>query len=150
MAGLTWFADNRVNIGGHGYLIHPSPLLGVVYTLVFFLVIMMTNVHLRGIYSVVLVLAALVLVLLVAYFDWWRWLVEWSRQLHIYVNMGFYVFTSTLIFIVWALNFFIFDRMTYWKLTPGQLTQEHVIGGAAKSYDTRGMVFEKVRQDLFR
>jgi hypothetical protein len=66
------------------------------------------------------------------------------------MNMGFYVFFSTLIFVVWALNFFVFDRMTYWKLTPGQLTQETVIGGAAKSYDTRGMVFEKIRQDLFR
>jgi hypothetical protein len=34
--------------------------------------------------------------------------------------------------------------------TPGQLTHDAVIGGAQKSYDTRGMVFEKNRQDLFR
>jgi len=35
-------------------------------------------------------------------------------------------------------------------VTPGQLTHDAVIGGAQKSYDTRGMVFEKHRQDLFR
>jgi hypothetical protein len=152
MAALTWLAGNQVHLvpDGPAYLIHPSRLLGVVYTLVFFLVIMTTNVSLRGIYSAVVILVVLVLVLLAAYFDWWPWLIAWFRQLDIYMNMGFYVFFSTLIFIVWALNFFVFDRMTYWKLTPGQFTQEHVIGGAAKSYDTRGMVFEKVQQDLFR
>jgi hypothetical protein len=151
MALLTWLAHNEVAVTeGHKYLIHPSRNLGVIYTVVFFLVILMTNVTLRGIYSAVAILAALVLVLLAAYFDWWPSLLGWWNQLDIYMNMGFYVFFSTLIFVVWVLNVFIFDRMTYWKLMPGQLTQEHVIGGAAKSYDTRGMVFEKHRQDLFR
>jgi hypothetical protein len=153
MAGLTFMADHHVKLdpnSTHEYLIHPNKYLGVVYTFVFFIVIMTTNVSLKGIYSAVAILVALVLVLLAAYFDWWPYLVGWFGQLDIYMNMGFYVFFSTLIFLVWAANFFIFDRLTYWKLTPGQLTQEYVIGGAAKSWDTRGMVFEKVRQDLFR
>jgi hypothetical protein len=45
---------------------------------------------------------------------------------------------------------FVYDRFSYWRVTPGQLTHDAVIGGAQKSYDTRGMVFEKHRQDLFR
>ena len=45
---------------------------------------------------------------------------------------------------------FVYDRLSYWRVTPGQLTHDTVIGGAQKSYDTRGMVFEKHRQDLFR
>jgi hypothetical protein len=111
---------------------------------------MTSNISLRGIYSAVLILVALVFIFAAAYFDWWPSLLGWLGHLEIYMNLGFYLFFSSLIFIVWALNFVIFDRMTYWKLTPGQLTQEYVIGGAAKSWDTRGMVFEKVRQDLFR
>jgi hypothetical protein len=153
MAALTWMSQNSVKIipdASQGYLIHPNKYLGVVFTFVFFVVIVSTNVSLKGVYSAVAILVALVLILLAAYFDWWHYLVGWFGQLDIYMNMGFYVFFSTLILIVWALNFFFFDRMTYWKLTPGQLTQEYVIGGAAKSWDTRGMVFEKVRQDLFR
>ncbi len=150
MALLTYFTDNHVNIAGREYLIHPSRDLGVIYTVVFFLVIIWTNVTLRGIYSAVAILAVVVLVLLASYLGWWGYLLGWWNQLDIYMNMGFYVFFSALIFLVWAANFFVFDRMSYWKLTPGQLTHEHVIGGAAKSYDTRGMVFEKVRQDLFR
>jgi hypothetical protein len=153
MAAITYFANNQVKIvpgSDQTYLIYPSPTPGVVFTLVFFLVIIWTNVSLRGIYSAVAVLVVLVLVLLASFLGWWSTLLGWWHQLDIFMNMGFYAFFSALIFIVWALNFFLFDRMTYWKLTPGQLTQDYVIGGAAKSYDTRGMVFEKVRQDLFR
>jgi hypothetical protein len=153
MAGLTWMSQNHVKIvpdASQEYLIHPNKYLGVLYTFVFFVIILTTNINLKGIYSAVAVLVALVLVLLAAYFDWWPSLIGWFRELDIYMNMGFYVFFSTLIFLVWAVNVFVFDRLTYWKVTPGQLTQEYVIGGAAKSWDTRGMVFEKVRQDLFR
>ena len=66
------------------------------------------------------------------------------------MNMGFYVFFSTLVLLVWAFSVFVYDRLSYWRVTPGQLTHDAVIGGAQKSYDTRGMVFEKHRQDLFR
>jgi hypothetical protein len=150
MALVTWLGGTPVNIGGHEYLIHPSKNLGVIYTFVFFLVILMTNVTLRGIYSAVAILVALLFVVLAAYFDWWGVILGLFGRLDIYMNLGFYVFFSTLIFLVWAISGFVFDRMQYWKLTPGQLTHEFVIGGAAKSYDTRGMVFEKDRQDLFR
>jgi hypothetical protein len=71
-------------------------------------------------------------------------------RVSIYMNMGFYVFFSTLVLFVWAFSVFVYDRLGYWRVTPGQLTQDTVIGGAQKSYDTRGMVFEKRRQDLFR
>jgi hypothetical protein len=150
MALLTWLQGTPVRIGDGDYLFHPSKDLGVVYTFVFFLIMMITNVTLRGIYSIVAILTALVLVLVGLYFGWWGTILDWLGRLNIFMNMGFYVFFSTLIFLVWALNLFVFDRMRYWKLTPGQLTHDFVVGGAAKSYDTRGMVFEKVRQDLFR
>jgi hypothetical protein len=66
------------------------------------------------------------------------------------MNMGFYVCFSTLVFVVWAVLTFGYDRLRYWRVTPGQITHDFVIGGSAKSYDTRGMVFEKQRNDLFR
>jgi hypothetical protein len=33
---------------------------------------------------------------------------------------------------------------------PGQLTEEHMIGGGEQSYDTRGMLFEQRADDFFR
>jgi hypothetical protein len=55
-----------------------------------------------------------------------------------------------LIFIVWAVSTFLYDHLSYWRITPGQVTHDYLIGAASKSYDTRGMVFEKHRNDLFR
>ena len=112
--------------------------------------ILITNVSLRGLASVVAVLAAAFGALLLAYFGWWDDVFNWMGQVAIYMNMGFYVFFSTLVLIVWAFSVFVYDRFSYWRVTPGQLTHDQVIGGAQKSYDTRGMVFEKRRQDLFR
>jgi hypothetical protein len=80
----------------------------------------------------------------------WEELLSQMGRVAIFMNMGFYIFFSSLVFFVWAFSVFVYDRLSYWRVTPGQLTHDAVIGGAQKSYDTRGMVFEKHRQDLFR
>jgi hypothetical protein len=113
-------------------------------------VILITNVSLRGLASLVVLLAFAFTTVTLAYFGLWGDLLNWMGKVSIYMNMGFYVFFSTLVLLVWGFSEFVYDRMGYWRVTPGQMTYEKVIGGAAKSYDTRGMVFEKRRQDLFR
>ena len=50
---------------------------------------------------------------------------------------------------VWLMAFFVFDRLTIWRVRPGQLIEEHLIGGRARSFDTNGVVFEKRGQDIF-
>jgi len=151
MALVTYFGTPKpVDIYGSEVLIHPSKNLGVIFTITFFLIIIITNVTLRGLSSVVAILSAAFLTLLLAYFGWWGDLLFWMGKVSIFMNMGFYVFFSTLVFLVWAFSVFIYDRLAYWRVTPGQITHERVIGGAEKSYDTRGMVFEKHREDLFR
>src|SRR5262249_60651705 len=52
-AFLTWLQGEKVTIGGQEYLMHPSKNLGVIYTVIFTLVILMTNVTLRGLVSVI-------------------------------------------------------------------------------------------------
>ncbi|MGH7169663.1 MAG: hypothetical protein ACRELG_05220 [Gemmataceae bacterium] len=152
MALVTRLDGRHVEMGNTGQWVwmHGSKNLGVLFTLIFFLVILITNISLRGLASVVAILAAAFTALLLAYFGWWEELLNWMGQVSIYMNMGFYVFFSSLVFIVWAFSVFVYDRLSYWRVTPGQLTHDTVIGGAQKSYDTRGMVFEKHRQDLFR
>jgi len=137
-------------IGNAQVWMHPSKNLGVLFTLIFFLVILITNVTLRGTASLVVILAVAFATVLLAYFGMWEDLLNWIGRVSIFMNMGFYVFFSTLVFFVWAFSVFVYDRLSYWRVTPGQLTYDAVIGGAQKSYDTRGMVFEKHRQDLFR
>jgi len=150
MALITYMGGKPETIGDTAVIFHPSKNLGVVFTLTFFGVIIITNVTLRGLSSVVVILGVAVLVLLLAYFRLWEDVLHALGLVAIYMNMGFYIFFSTLVFLVWAFSVFVFDRLAYWKVRPGQITHERVIGGAEKSYDTRGMVFEKHREDLFR
>jgi hypothetical protein len=150
MAVVTYLDGQVVAIGNSQVWFHRSKNLGVLFTLLFFLIILITNVTLRGLASVVVLLAAAFGALLLAYFGWWEDVLTWMGMVSIYMNMGFYVFFSSLVLLVWAFSVFVYDRSSYWRVTPGQLTYDAVIGGAQKSYDTRGMVFEKKRQDLFR
>jgi hypothetical protein len=66
------------------------------------------------------------------------------------MNTGFYLVFSTGILIIWLMMFFVFDRLTYWRLRPGQMTEERLIGGGAESFDTNALRFQKHRSDFFR
>jgi hypothetical protein len=66
------------------------------------------------------------------------------------MNTGFYLVFSTALLIIWLAMFFVFDRMTYWRVRPGQLTVEHLIGGGAESFNANGLRFQKLNSDLFR
>jgi hypothetical protein len=135
---------------GRAYLMHPSKNIGVFYTVTLLLVIFMTNVILRGLTSVTVIITILFFTVLFAWLDWWETILSWLHQLSMYMNLGFYVVASTGLFIMWALGFFVFDRMAYWSIRPGQMTFERVVGTGEHSYDTRGMVLEKQLNDFFR
>jgi hypothetical protein len=150
MAAITWFHGQSVQLGDTQVLFDTNKNLGVIFTLLFFLVVLVTTVTMRGLASVVAILSFAFGVLLLAYMGWWGRVMDWMGEVRIYMNMGFYVFFSTLVFLVWAFAVFVYDHMSYWKVRPGQITHERVIGGAERSYDTRGMIFEKHREDLFR
>ncbi len=151
---LTWTQGVPVReldtASGRPMLIHPSKDLGVIYTVVFMLVILFSNITLRGVISVAVILAVMFVTVLFAYLGWWDYILEWAPYLSIHMNLGFYVFFSTFLCIIWLLAFFVFDRMKFWRIRPGQMTVEYVVGGAEKSYDTRGMIAEQLPQDLFR
>jgi hypothetical protein len=150
MAALTGIQGEPITIGSRTELFFLGQNLGVIYTFIVFLVIVFTNVPLRGNASVIAVLGAVFLIVLFAYLGWWDTILSWLPHLSVHMNMGFYILFSTLVFLAWFLVVLVYDHLTYWVVRPGQITQDQVIGGAAKSYDTRGMVFEKVRKDLFR
>jgi len=147
---LTYLQGEYVTVGGTRVLMHTSKNLGVFFTVIFTLVILITHVTLRGLMSVVVIVLAMFFTVLFAWMGWWDYILEWLPYLDIRMNLGFYVFFSTSLFTVWALAFFVFDRMSYWRIKPGQMTFERVVGGGERSSDTRGMVFEKHPVDFFR
>jgi hypothetical protein len=150
MAFLTYLDGMQIQLGNFQEWFHPSQNLGVIWAFTLFLVILITSVPVRGLASLVVILTAIAVTLLFAYLRWWDEILAWFGRLSIHMNMGFYMFFSTLLFLVWALNTFVFDRMSYWRIKPGQVTQEFVFGAGAKSYDTNNMTLEKYRDDIFR
>ena len=151
LAAITYLFGETLSLSnGAKILVHPNTGLGITYIVVLALIMMFTNVRLRGIYSVVGLLAIAFVTVLFAWLGWWDSIFRLIPQLTVYMNFGFYVTFSTLLLVIWALRFFFFDRLTFWRLRPGQLTQEHLIGSGEQSFDTRGMLFEQRANDFFR
>ena len=128
----------------------PSSALGLTYLAILLLLIIFTNVRLRGINSVVALLSVGFITVLLAWFGWWDDIARLIPFLSVHMNTGFYVVFSTGLLIIWLLMFFVFDRLTYWRIRPGQMTEEHMIGGGAQSFDTNGLRFQKLSSDFFR
>jgi signal transduction histidine kinase len=128
----------------------PSSALGLTYLSVLLLLIVFTNVRLRGINSVVTLLTVAFIAVLLAWFGWWDNIVKLIPYLSVHMNTGFYLVFSSGLLIIWLMMFFIFDRLTFWRIRPGQMIEEHLIGGGADSFDTNGLRFQKHSSDFFR
>jgi hypothetical protein len=129
--------------------IHPSNNPGIIFIATLVLLVIFTNSKLRGVYSVVTLITAAFFVVLFAWLGWWDSILHFIPQLSARANVGFYLLFSTALLAVWLFAFFLFDRLTIWRVRPGQIIEEHLIGGQARSYDANGVVFERRGQDLF-
>jgi hypothetical protein len=124
--------------------------LGVIWAVTLVLVIFITNVPLRGMWSVVVLVSLVLLSIIFVLAGWWAVIISWFSFLGIFMNAGGYFFIGIALLIFWVLTVFLFDQQTYWIFTPGQLRIHEAIGGGEKAFDTRGMTTEKHRDDLFR
>jgi len=127
-----------------------QPGMAPLYFLILMIVIFITNIPLRGLWSVVVIILLVMVALIFTLLGWWDDIFRSLGNLHVYINLGGYVFMSTMLFIIWfaAVNFF--DKRTYVIFTRGQVRVCEEIGGREKTYDTIGMTIEKHRDDLFR
>ena len=129
--------------------IHASNNPGIFFIAVLVLLVVLTNTKLRGIYSVVTVVTIGFFIVLFAWFGWWDNIFQFIPELSARANMGFYLLFSTTLLAVWLLSFLVFDRLIVWRIRPGQMVEERLIGGQARSYDTNGLVFQRSGQGLF-
>jgi len=151
MAAVTWFGGETVVFGnGQGMRVHPNSVVGLSYTLILVLVFLITNMSLRGLVSGMVIMGGLFIIILFAWLGWWEYILFLIPDVHVYMNLGFYLTVSVLTLIAWTASFFVFDRLDYWRIMPGQVTLEHLVGGAEKSYDTGGLVFEQLHVDFFK
>jgi hypothetical protein len=123
---------------------------GVVFVTVLLLVIFITNVPIRGLASVVVIVTLVLLSIIMALAGWWDDILEALGHSHIHINAFGYLAIAIPLLLLWLAAVLIFDRQTFMVFAPGQLRVHQEIGGGEVSYDTLGMVVEKRRNDPFR
>ena len=149
------FVSALLNAGQEKFLAtaegaRPSSAIGLSFVSLLLLLIVFTNVRLRGINSIVALLTVAFLTVLLAWIGWWDDIARMIPYLWVHMNTGFYLVFSTGLLAIWLMMFFVFDRLTYWRIRPGQMTEERLIGGGAESFDTNGLRFQKLGSDFFR
>lgn len=124
--------------------------MGATYCIVLLIVIMITNVPLRGLWSIITIVTIVLLSVIFGLAGWWDTIFYAIGGLHIFIGMAGYLFISVALFIMWMVTMFVFDRQIYITFQAGQMKVCEEVGGGEKSYDTMGMSIEKHRDDLFR
>src|SRR5262249_10256864 len=123
---------------------------GVIWAVTFLLVVLITHVKLRGVWSLVVVVFLIFSTILLAVLELWDPILRAFGFFDIHMNAFGYLSISLFLFVPWFLMFFVFDRLTYVIFTRGRLRVRMAIGEGEKVFDMRGMVFKRHRDDLFR
>ena len=123
---------------------------GVIFCVTLLLVIVITNIPLRGMWSLVVIITIIMLSVIFALAGWWDHIFNALELLDIRINAGGYLFISIGLFFIWLFTIMIFDKQIYIEFEPGQFKVCTEIGGGEKAYDTIGMTLERQRSDLFR
>jgi hypothetical protein len=123
---------------------------GVLFTTVLLLVIVITNVPLRGMWSFMVIFVIVALSIIFALAGWWETILHHFSLLDIRINTGGYFFISTILFLIWLFTVLVFDKQIYMVFVPGLFKVCTEVGGGEQTYSTIGMTVEKQRSDLFR
>lgn len=123
---------------------------GVLWAIVLLVIIFVSNVPLRGLWSIVIIVTVVLLATIFALLDWWTPILAAFYELRIQINLGAYVFISAVLFIIWAATFYFFDRRLYMVFSSGQIRVCTEIGEGERVFDASGVVFQKQQNDIFR
>jgi hypothetical protein len=124
--------------------------LGIVWALTLFLVILVSNVPLRGLWSLITMIVLGFTTILLAILGLWDPIIRAIQVIDIHLTAFSYLVISLALFVLWLVTFLFFDRLIYMVFSRGQLRVRLAIGQGETVYDTRGMVVERHRDDLFR
>jgi hypothetical protein len=150
MALATWLHHDQALIGNKVEWFHPSRNLGVIYTTLLLLLILVTSTAIKGMKAALMIAALAFFTLLFAHLNWWDAILTWVGDQSISMSFGFYLFSSSLLFLVWLISVFGIDHLSFWRFRPGQITHEYLGGVVDKSYDTDNMIMSKRQDDFFR
>ena len=143
-------AGEDVPLGDGTVRILTSSSAGFLFVVLLLLIAIVTTIKMKGLRSVILVLSALLLAILAAWAGVIDEILGSIAAVSTHASAGFCFTFGTALFALWALTVFVFDRLSYWRISEGQLVHVRVIGAAEKAYDARGLTVEHEADDLLR
>ena len=147
--GLATDPETGLPVQPHLHVGH-SNSLGGIFATVLLLVTLITNVRLRGVWTLVFLLVVLFLSILFAFLGWWDSILRFVLGINIYITAAGYLCIATILFAFWLVAFLFFDRLVYVTFRPGQFRTHLAVGTGETAYEVLGMVLDKKRDDLFR
>ena len=97
----------------------PHRALGVIFVLVLLAVVAATNVPMRGMWSVVLIVVAVATTVVFGVLGWLEPLLAWFWLLDVRINMAGYFTISTCLFVLWLVVMRLFDKQRVHHLHRG-------------------------------
>lgn len=133
-----------------GILVARSNNYGVIFVMTILLVVVFTNLTVRGLASIIVIAGLIIATLVLAQFHMWDDVFRVVGGLDIRMNAGGYLAIAVPLFLVWVFATFVYDRYVYLIITRGQIRLRRDIGDGEVAVDAHGVVLEKKRNDLFR
>jgi hypothetical protein len=131
-------------------LVAASNNYGVIFVMTLLLVVVFTNITVRGLASIIVIAGVIIVTLVLAQFRMWDDIFKWIGGLDVRMNAGGYLAIAVPLFLVWVFSTFVYDRYVYLIVSRGQVRIRQDIGDGEVAVDTSGVVLEKKRNDLFR
>jgi hypothetical protein len=123
---------------------------GLIWAAVILLVIFGSNIPLRGLATLLAILAIVLIVVLFSTLEWWSPILEYLGGLHIQISVAGYLLPSCALLVLWLVAMFVYDPLRYALFSAGQLTLRRDIGDHVEVYTAATIHVEKRPNDLLR
>lgn len=145
LLGFVSYLLQVTDIAGPGT---PERMLGLIFVFTLTFVIFSTTVRLRGANSVIFGLILIIGIILLTFANLSGPIARFLGQLDITMSNMFYLATGIIVFVMWALMIFGFDKVRYWEIVPGQL-HERVFWGSGDRAESGANARCRYRSDDF-
>lgn len=118
---LTQVGGESIQIGDKSLKVHTNPWVGIGFLVVMFSTLIFTQLRARGLYAIILLMAAAIIGLVVHITLGWTVIFDQFTLIKVHMNLAFYVFVFAVSFVIWLYTAIIHARLTYGLIRPGEV-----------------------------
>ncbi len=125
---ITHMFGTEMQLGdGPVFKVYEESWPGVAFLTLLLLIIMFSAWRIKSYVAVVGILAVIVAIEVLIRTGYWDGVLGWLISPVIYLNLAFYLVFSSVLLFVWITSVFFLDRLTFWRIQPGQVQEVHVL-----------------------